>query len=257
MKVLPFPSSVPALVLGFLLAPPVLADDVTVFAAASMANAMAEIETWFEAATEYDLVVSLAGSSVLARQIQQGAPADIFISANPGWMDVLEQDALLEPGSRIDLLTNRLVLIAADADTPAVRIGPDTDLAGLLGPGRLAMAMVDSVPAGLYGKAALERLGLWEGLAPQVAQADNVRAAMAFVATGAAPFGIVYASDAVASPDVTVVGTFAADLHPPIIYPAAKLASRDTPAKAAFMDYLRGAHARAAFERQGFMVIAE
>jgi len=239
-------------------------DEIVVFAAASLTNAMADIEQAFEAATGHDLVVSLAGSSALARQIQAGAPADVFISANPGWMDRLEADGLLEVGTRVDLLSNSIVLIAAGAeagsgsgpDTAApVRIGPDLDLAGLLGDGRLAMALVDAVPAGIYGKAALESLGLWSGIEAQVAQADNVRAALAFVATGEAPYGIVYATDAAAEDSVTVVGTFPADTHPPIVYPAADLATRDTDAESAFLDYLRGPEARAAFERQGFAVI--
>lgn len=233
------------------------ADDITVFAAASMTNAMAEIETNFEAATGHDLIVSLAGSSALARQIQQGAPADIFISANPGWMDMLEADGLIETGTRFDLLNNSIVLIAAGTNAAPVRIGPDTDLADLLGEGRLAMALVDAVPAGIYGKAALESLGLWDGVEAQVAQADNVRTALAFVATGEAPLGIVYATDAAAEDNVTVIGTFPADAHPPIVYPVADLANRDFPAETEFLDYLRGAEARAAFERQGFVVIAE
>lgn len=230
---------------------------ITVFAAASMTNAMAEIEQGFEAETGHDLVVSLAGSSVLARQIEKGAPADVFISANPGWMDRLEQAGFVEAGTRFDLLKNTLVLIAAGADAAPVAIGPDLDLAGLLGDGWLAMALVEAVPAGIYGKAALESLGLWDDVAAQVAQADNVRAALTFVATGEAPYGIVYATDAVAEDSVTVVGTFPADTHPPIIYPAADLATRDTEAEGAFLDYLRGPVARAAFERQGFVVVAE
>ncbi|MBN2760700.1 MAG: molybdate ABC transporter substrate-binding protein [Rhodobacteraceae bacterium] len=233
------------------------AEEVVVFAAASMANALAEIETGFEAATGHDLVVSLAGSSALARQIQQGAPADIFISASPDWMDVLEADGLLELETRFDLLANRLVLIASDAAALPVQIGPDLDLAGLLADGRLAMALVDSVPAGVYGKAALDSLGLWSSIEAQVAQADNVRAALAFVATGEAPLGIVYATDAAASADVTVIGTFPAQTHPPIVYPAADLANRDTAAETAFLDYLRGPDARVAFERQGFVVLVD
>ncbi|MGC9418094.1 MAG: molybdate ABC transporter substrate-binding protein [Rhodovulum sp.] len=233
------------------------ADDVTVFAAASLANAMAEIETGFEAATGHDLTVSLAASSALARQIQQGAPADIFISANPGWMDALEADGLVEPGTLRDLLSNAIVLIAHDADTTPVEIAPDLDLAGLLGEGRLAMALVDAVPAGIYGKAALDSLGLWNQVAPQVAQTDNVRAALALVAAGEAPLGIVYATDATAEPRVAVIGTFPADSHPPIVYPAADLANRDSAAEAAFMAYLTGPEARAAFERQGFTLLAE
>jgi len=239
------------------LAAPVCAEEVVVFAAASMANALAEIETGFEAATGHDLVVSLAGSSALARQIQQGAPADIFISASPDWMDVLEADGFLEPATRFDLLANTLVLIARDAAAPPVQIGPDLDLAGLLADGRLAMALVDSVPAGVYGKAALDSLGLWSSVETQVAQADNVRAALAFVATGEAPLGIVYATDAAASPDVTVIGTFPAQTHPPIVYPAADLANRDTAAETAFLDYLRGPDARVAFEDQGFVVLVD
>jgi len=238
-------------------AAPANAETVTVFAAASLTNAMVEIEDRFEAATGHDLIVSLAGSSALARQIQQGAPADIFISANPDWMDAVEAEGLVETGTRFDFLSNSIVLIAAGTDAQPAGIGPDMDLAGLLGDGRLAMALADSVPAGIYGKAALENLGLWAGIEAQVAQADNVRAALAFVATGEAPYGIVYATDAVAEDRVTVVGTFPDGTHPPIVYPVADLANRDTAAEAAFLEFLRGAEAREAFARQGFMVMAE
>lgn len=231
-------------------------DEIIVFAAASMANAMAEIEERFEAATGHDVIVSLAGSSALARQIQQGAPADIFISANPDWMDVLDKDGLIEADTRFDLLGNAIVLIAHGTGAEPVAVGPDLDLAGLLGDGRLAMALVDAVPAGIYGKAALHSLGLWDGVAAQVAQSDNVRAALALVATGEAPLGIVYATDAVAEDDVTVIGTFPPDSHPPIVYPAADLANRDVAAEAEFLDYLRGPEARETFERQGFVVLA-
>lgn len=232
-----------------------MAEDITVFAAASMANALAEIEPAFEAATGHDLVVSLAGSSALARQIQQGAPADIFISASTDWMDRIEADGLIEPGTRFDLLGNSIVLVAF-GDAQPVGVGPDLDLAGLLGDGRLAMALVDSVPAGIYGKAALDSLGLWDSVAAQVAQADNVRAALAFVTTGEAPLGIVYATDAAAADNVTVIGTFPADSHPPIVYPVADLANRDTTGEAAFLAFLRGPEARTAFARQGFSVLA-
>ncbi|ETX30013.1 molybdate ABC transporter substrate-binding protein [Roseivivax isoporae] len=232
------------------------AEEITVFAAASLTTALAEIETAFEAATDHDVVVALAGSSVLARQIRQGAPADIFISASTDWMDAVEADGLLEPGTRVDLLGNSIVLVASGSDAAPVEIEPDLDLAGLLGDGRLAMALVDAVPAGIYGKAALDGLGLWDAVAPQVAQADNVRAALAFVTAGEAPYGIVYATDAAAADTATVVGTFPADSHPPIVYPAADLATRDVPAEAEFLDYLRGPEARAAFERQGFTLLA-
>ncbi|MDA0962894.1 MAG: molybdate ABC transporter substrate-binding protein [Proteobacteria bacterium] len=240
---------------GLALAPmTAAAEDITVFAAASMANALMDIEAGFEAATGHDLVVSLAGSSALARQIQQGAPADIFISASADWMDLIEAEGLIEPGTRFDLLGNSIVLVAF-GDAQPVEIGPDLDLSGLLGDGRLAMALVDSVPAGIYGKAALESLGLWDRVEAQVAQADNVRAALAFVATGEAPYGIVYATDAAAAENVTILGTFPADSHPPIVYPLADLANRDTPGAAAFLDYLRSPEARAAFARQGFTML--
>ncbi|MGX1495673.1 molybdate transport system substrate-binding protein [Labrenzia sp. MBR-25] len=245
---------------AFLASLPVLptaaaADEITVFAAASLADALNEIEQHFEAATGHDLVISLAGSSALARQIQQGAPADIFISANPDWMDVLEKDGLLEPGSRFDLLNNALVLIAHGREAQPLDMA-DLDLAGLLGDNRLAMALVDAVPAGIYGKAALQSLGLWDAAEPRIAQSDNVRSALALVATGEAPYGIVYATDAVAEDNVTVVGTFPADSHPPIVYPVADLANRDVPAEAEFLAYLQGPDAREAFERQGFVVLA-
>ncbi len=232
------------------------ADDITVFAAASMKNAMDEIAAEWAEQTEHTATVSLAGSSELARQIQQGAPADVFISANTDWMDTLEADGLIDPESRFDLLGNSIVLIAHGQVAEPVEIAPGFDLAGMLGEDRLAMALVDAVPAGIYAKAALTGLGIWEEVEPKVAQADNVRAALAFVATGEAPMGIVYATDAVADDTVTVVGTFPADTHPPIIYPAASIAAGDSPLKAAFVDFLRGDTAKAAFERQGFTVLA-
>lgn len=171
-------------------------------------------------------------------------------------MDTLEGEGLVEEGTRFDLLNNTLVLVAHGTEADAVEIAPGMDLAGLLGDGRLAMALVDAVPAGIYGKAALESLGIWTAVEPQVAQTDNVRAALALVATGEAPYGIVYATDAVAEDGVTVIGTFPADTHPPIVYPAADLANRDFPAETEFLDYLRGPEAREAFERQGFTVVA-
>lgn len=241
--------------LAFLTPTTARSETITVFAAASLTTALAEIEVGFEAASGHDLVTVLAGSSSLARQIRQGAPADIFLSASPDWMDVLQADRLIEPDSRFDLLGNSLVLVA-HGDAAPVDIGPDFDLVALLGEGRLAMALVDAVPAGVYGKEALQSLGLWEAVAPLVAQANNVRAALAFVANGEAPFGIVYATDAMAEERVTIVGTFPENSHPAIVYPVADLANRDTPAEAEFLAYLRGPQARAAFERQGFTVLA-
>jgi molybdate transport system substrate-binding protein len=233
------------------------AAEVTVFAAASMKNAMDEISARYAEETGNTAVVSLAGSSALARQIQAGAPADVFISANTDWMDSLEQDGLIDTESRVDLLGNSIVLVAHAPDAAPVTIGAALPLAEMLGEDRLAMALVDAVPAGIYGKAALTSLGLWDGVAPKVAQADNVRAALALVATGEAPLGIVYATDAAAEPDVTVLGTFPEGSHVPITYPAATLADGDATIAQEFLDYLQGPVAREAFERQGFTVLTE
>ncbi len=249
-------AAAPILVASLLVPASAQADRVTVFAAASMKNAMDDVSGAFKDATGHDLSVSLAGSSALARQIQQGAPADVFVSANPGWMDTLEADGLIQAGTRFDLLGNSIVLIA-HGEAEDIEIDADLDLAGMLGENRLAMAMVESVPAGIYGKAALEHLGLWDTVAPKVAQADNVRAALALVATGEAPYGIVYATDAAAEDDVSVIATFPSDSHPPIVYPAAAVAGRDAPAVTEFLDFLRAPAARAAFETQGFTVLAE
>ena len=230
------------------------AETVTVFAASSLKTALEEIAAGFGAETGDQVRLSFAGSSAMARQIMAGAPADLFLSANPGWMDAVEAEGLLVAGTRRDLLGNALVLIGAPGG-PEVGLGDD--LAAVLGDDRLAMALFEAVPAGIYGKAALEALGQWEALAPHVAQAENVRAALALVATGAAPLGIVYRSDAQAEPRVRVLDTFAADTHPPITYPVARIAGRETPAADAFLAYLGGEAARAVFTRHGFDVIGE
>ena len=236
---------------------PALSETVTVFAAASLTTALAEIEADFEAATGHDLVVSLAGSSALAQQIRQGAPADIFISASTDWMDLIAAEGLIEPGGRFDLLGNTLVLIAHGRAAPTVAITPDFALSGLIGDGHLAMALVDAVPAGIYGKAALDHFGLWDGIAGRVAQTDNVRAALALVALGEAPYGIVYATDANAAENVTIIATFPPESHPAIVYPLARLAGRDGTGVAALVAYLQGDAARAAFVRQGFAVLGD
>lgn len=233
---------------------PALTEEVSVFAAASMKTALDELAAAHEAESGDNIVISYAGSNALARQIIAGAPADIFISANPGWMDEVEKAGLVADGSRLDLLGNTLVLVAHD-DVPAVSITPKLDLAAMLGDEKLAMALVNSVPAGQYGKAALESLRLWEGVAPSVAQADNVRAALALVSTGEAPFGIVYASDAMADPDVHVIGTFPDDSHPPAIYPAALLTGAADQADRAFFQILSSDRADAIFAAQGFIVV--
>ena len=231
------------------------AEDLVVFATASLRNALDDVVAARLAGTGKGATVSYGGSSALARQIERGAPADVFISANPEWMDAVAAPGLVREGTRVDLLSNAIVLVAHGRDAPTVAIRPGFDLAGLLGDGRLAMALVDAVPAGIYGKAALTSLGVWEAVAPKVAQADNVRAALALVARGEAPYGIVYATDAAADDDVTVVGTFPADSHPPIIYPAAVLAESDHPDAEAFLSYLSSDAARPLFERQGFIVL--
>ncbi|WP_405403674.1 molybdate ABC transporter substrate-binding protein [Paracoccus sp. Ld10] len=232
-------------------AAPVLADDITVFAAASLIDALDGVAAAWTQETGNTAVVTYAGSSALARQIQQGAPADIFISASVDWMDAVDSSGDMRQGTRRDLLTNTLVLIA-HGDAQPVAIDATLDLTAMLDGGRLSMAMVDSVPAGIYGKAALTHLGLWDTVAPMVAQSDNVRSALTFVARGEAPLGIVYATDAAAQNDVTIVGRFPADSHDPILYPAAITAQSDNDQAQAFLDYLSSDAARAIWTRFGF-----
>jgi molybdate transport system substrate-binding protein len=231
------------------------ADDVTVFAAASLTDALSELGAAWTAQTRHRATFSFAGSSALARQIQQGAPADIFLSASVAWMDAVAASGDIDPATRRDLLGNTLVLIAHGQGAAPVTIDAELDLAGMLGDDRLAMALVDSVPAGIYGKAALTSLGLWDSVAPLVAQADNVRAALAFVARNEAPYGIVYATDAAVQDSVTIIGTFPAGTHDPITYPAAITAQSTSPQARAFLDYLSSDAARAIWQRHGFTVL--
>jgi molybdate transport system substrate-binding protein len=226
--------------------------EVVVFAAASMKTALDDFAATWEAETGTKVRLSYAGSGQLAQQIIAGAPADIFISAAVSWMDEVEYAGLVVDGTRRDLLGNTLVLIAHGKDAAGVEI---SGLPGLLGDEKLAMALVDSVPAGQYGKAALTSLGLWDAVAPSVAQSDNVRAALVLVSKGEAPYGIVYATDAAAEDNVNIVGTFPAESHPPIVYPAALLTEAADEADRAFFEALRSEAARAAFERQGFAVL--
>lgn len=225
-----------------------------VFAAASLKNALDALAVSWKSETGQDVALSYAGSSALARQIQRGAPADLFLSANVSWMDVLEQEGLLASGTRRNLLGNQLVLVGFGTQEPVALSDPDA-LKQRLGPERLAMALVDSVPAGLYGKAALQKLGLWESVRGQVAQSDNVRTALALVARGEAPLGIVYATDAVAEPRVQRLATFPEDSHPPIIYPVAQLAESRNPSAPAFLSFLSSPSAQVLFEAQGFRVL--
>lgn len=237
--------------LALTLAAPARADDVLVFAAASLKTALDTVVADFTKVTGDRAVVSYAGSSQLARQIAFGAPADVYLSANTEWMDTLDGEGHLVPGTRGDLLGNRLVLVAQGAGAAPVELSARA-LDTRLGNGHLAMALVEAVPAGVYGKAALSSLGLWDTLGPRVAEADNVRAALALVAAGAAPLGVVYASDAVAETRVSVVATFPEGSHPPIIYPVALVAGQYTPAARGFLAFLHSPAARAAFEAQGF-----
>jgi molybdate transport system substrate-binding protein len=246
------------LVLGFLaasFAPAAQAADVTVFAAASLKNALDDAAKLYEQKTGQKVVTSYAASSALAKQIEAGAPADIFFSADLDWMDYLQERKLIDVASRHTLLGNTLVLVAPKDSTVNLTIEKDFPLLQALGSdGRLAMASVDSVPAGKYGKAALTSLGVWDAVSPRVAQAENVRAALALVARGEAPLGIVYATDAKSEPGVRVVGTFPEDSHPKILYPVALLANAKPEARK-FLEFLLSPEAAPAFEAQGFTVL--
>ena len=227
------------------------------FAAASLKDALDDAIAAYWRASGREVKASYAASPTLAKQIEQGAPADLFVSADLDWMDYLDGKGLINRATRGDLLRNSLVLIAPkDSRVGEVTVGPGLDLAGLLGGGRLAVADVGSVPAGKYAKAALASLGVWQGVEGRLAQAENVRAALALVSRGEAPLGIVYRTDAVSDRRVRVVGTFPAGSHPPIVYPAA-LTATARPGAGAFLAFLRGPEAAAAFARQGFAPTGE
>ncbi|MDB5545601.1 MAG: molybdenum transporter substrate-binding protein [Hyphomicrobiales bacterium] len=226
----------------------------TIFAAASLKEALDEAAAAFAASGAARPVLSYAGSNQLARQIEQGAPADLFLAADEEWMDHLAKGGLIRAETRRALLGNALVLVGP-AGTPRVEIGRDTNLAGLLKGGRLAVPDMAAVPAGRYAKAALESLGLFEQVKTRIAGTENVRVALALVARGEAPFGIVYATDAAAEPQVGVAGTFPAGSHPPIIYPAAITASSTHPDAGAFLEFLRGDTAARIFLARGFTVL--
>lgn len=228
---------------------------VTIFAAASLKNALDAVVAEWEADGGNQAVISYAASSALAKQIEEGAPADVFMSADLDWMAYLSERHLTKKDTETLLLGNRLVLIAPGDSMAATTITPDFDLAGLLGEGRLAMANVEAVPAGKYGKAALEKLGVWAAVEGKVAQAENVRAAMALVSTGEAPLGIVYQTDAAADANVKIVGVFPADTHPPIVYPVAELAEARSAVAGDFLKFLQSAKARPLFEAQGFAML--
>ena len=227
---------------------------VLVFAAASLQTALDAIAARWRADAHRQATVSYAASSTLAKQIANGAPADLFISADLKWMDYLEQHGLIDPRSRVDLLGNSLVLIAPANTASSGKIASGFPLAKWLGGGRLAMADPAAVPAGIYGKQALQRLGVWQSVEAHIAAAENVRAALLLVARGEAPLGIVYRTDAASEPAVRVIGTFPADSHAPIVYPMA-LTKTAQPDAAAFAAHLRGPVAGELFAAQGFTVL--
>ena len=229
-----------------------------VFAAASLKNALDGIAAgWAKDTGKTMPRISYAASSALAKQIEQAAPADLFISADLDWMDYVAGKGLIKPETRVSLLGNKIVLIAPRDSKAAVELKTGVDVAKALAGGKLAMANVDSVPAGKYGKSALEKLGAWNGVKGSVAQAENVRVALLLVSRGEAPLGIVYATDAAAEPNVRIVAAFPEDSHPPIVYPAAEIKESKTADAKAFLDYLKSSRARLAFEKQGFTVLVK
>ncbi|SFU95431.1 molybdate transport system substrate-binding protein [Methylobacterium sp. 174MFSha1.1] len=238
--------------------PAVAAEPTTVFAAASLKNALDEAGKAFTAESGLPVRASYAASSALARQIEQGAPADLFASADLEWMDYLAARKLIRPETKVNLLANRLVVVAPKDATVSEAAFTAEWFTRALGPdGRLATGEVSSVPIGKYAKAAFEKLGLWAQVQSRLAQADNVRAALALVSRGEAPLGVVYESDAKSDPGVKVVGVFPADSHPPVVYPFAVTADAKGEGGARFLAYLRSKAARRFFEAQGFTMIGE
>jgi molybdate transport system substrate-binding protein len=228
------------------------AKTLTAFAAASMKNALDEVNNAFAAKSGNMVTASYAASSALAKQLEQGAPADVFISADTAWMDYAIKNKSVNPATRIDLLGNSIVLIAPkNSKIDHVDIKQGFDLAKLVGDGRIVTGDVKAVPVGKYAKAALEKLGVWQSVEPKMAMAENVRAALALVSRGEAALGIVYSTDAKVDPGVKIVGTFPADSHPPIIYPVAATATAKD-GTADYLAFLKSSAAKATFEKYGF-----
>ena len=235
---------------------PASAEPVKVFAAASLKTALDDVaKAWSAQNPAHTVVTSYAASSALAKQIANGAPADLFLSADLDWMDDLASKELLAPATRKSLLGNTLVLVAPAGSGVKLDLKPGADLSGALAGGKLAVADVKAVPAGKYAKAALENLGLWSAAEPALAQAENVRAALALVAHGEARLGIVYATDAKSESKVEVIGTFPEASHPPIVYPVAQLKASTNAGAAAFEVFLEGPEAAAIFKADGFAVL--
>jgi molybdate transport system substrate-binding protein len=231
-------------------------DTVTVFAAASTTNAISEIGELFTEKKLGAFLPSFAASSTLAKQIENGAPASVYLSANEKWMDYLEEINMIHAASRFDLLGNRIVLIApADSPIVAVDIVPHFGLKALLGGGYLAMGDPDHVPAGIYAKQALENLGVWNDINADIARQKDVRSALTLVERGEVPLGVVYATDVAITDKVKVVGVFPENSHPRIVYPVALVKGNKTPAAEGFLDFLRSGEARNVFKKYGFTIM--
>lgn len=238
-------------------AAPAQEKSITVFAAASMKNALDDANTAFTKASSIKVVASYAASSALMRQIEQGAPADVFVSADLEWMDYGSQKKVIKDDTRVNLLGNKLVLIApANSAISTVTLAKGFDLAKLAGDGRIVTGDVKAVPVGKYAKTALENLGMWSAVEPKLAMAESVRAALALVARGEAPLGIVYETDAKVEPQVKTVGAFPEGSHPPITYPVAATVTAK-PEAAAYVTFLRSQAAKTIFERYGFTFLVK
>ncbi len=230
------------------------AADITVFAAASLTNVLQRAADAYKAKTGKEVALSFAASSVLAKQIESSAGADMFISADEDWMNYLDGKGLIQKNTRKDLLGGHLVLVAPVASNAHVTITPKFDIAGALAGGRLAIADPDTVPAGKYGRTALTALGVWNAVVDHLVIAENVRVALAYVARGEAPLGIVYATDAMAEPRVKIVGEFPNNTHAPILYPIA-LTKDAKPDAQGFLDYLKSEEASRIFTKAGFVIL--
>ena len=229
--------------------------DVVVFAAASLKNALDDVAAQWGKESGKRAAIAYAGSPQLARQIEQGAPADLFVSADLDWMDYLERRGLILKATRTNLLGNRIVLVAPSDSRIESRIEPGFGLAALLGTGRLAIADPNAVPAGKYGKASLQALGVWDAVKNRLAQAENARAALLLVSRGEVPLGVVFSTDAQADPNVRILGTFPESTHPPIVYPAAVVAGKTSPDASVLLAYLSSPSSRPLFEKHGFTVL--
>jgi molybdate transport system substrate-binding protein len=238
-------------------APVASADGPVIFAAASLKTALDAIAAAWKAKGGKAPAISYASSGVLAKQVEQAAPADIFISADLKWIDYLDKAKLLKPGTRSNLLGNGLVLIEPSDGTSTLKIVPNVDLAGATGDGKIAVCTIASCPGGIYAKEAFEKLGIWSAVEPKLAQADNIRNALTLVARGEAKFGVVYTTDAKAEPKVKIVDTFPETSHSPIVYPAALLATSANPDAAAFLAFMRSQAATKIFVDQGFTILVK